>query len=179
MAGLRETLRKGHFVNDDLAIEVIKRARFDQFKDNQFLLLDGMPRTVEQAEMLEGHLTVDVVFNFLTRDDILVEKLMGRRICPLCNRNYNHAHIDRDGYYMKALMPEKSPDHCGSCGNGDDVPLIIRDDDKESIILERQEIYKQKTEPILDYYRARPGTTVIDCDPKRGVDDFPMIKKLV
>jgi adenylate kinase len=176
---LRETLSKGHFVSDELAIEVIKQARFGEFKDTEFLMLDGMPRTVEQAEMMEGHLSVDVVFNFLTREDILLEKLMGRRICPLCNRNYNCAHIDRDGYYMKALLPEKSPEHCGSCGNGDDVPLIMRDDDKESIILERMEIYKQKTEPILDYYRARSETRVIDFDPKKGVDDFPKIKEML
>ena len=86
--------------------------------------------------MLESttNISVDLIFNFVTLDDILVEKLMGRRVCPLCNRNYNVAHIDRDGYFMKALLPDKSPHHCDDCEN---VHLVIRDDDKENIIRER------------------------------------------
>ena len=100
---------------------------------------------------------------------------MGRRVCPICNTNYNVAHIDRDGYYMKALLPKKSPHHC----DHDGAHLVIRDDDKENIILERMEIYKEKTEPILDYYRGKSETIVIDFEPKRGVDDFPKMKEVL
>ena len=57
--------------------------------------------------------------------------------------------------------------------------MVIRDDDKESIIRERMEIYMQKTEPILDFYRKGNVTKVIDLDPKRGVDDFPLVKCLL
>ena len=59
------------------------------------------------------------------------------------------------------------------------MKLVIRDDDKESIIRERMEIYMQKTEPILDFYRNGTVTKVIDLDPKRGVDDFPLVKSLL
>mgnify|MGYP000999471039 CR=1 FL=1 len=100
---------------------------------------------------------------------------MGRRVCPVCNTNYNVAHIDRDGYYMKALLPEKNPRQC----DHDGTPLVIRDDDKESIIKERMEIYKQKTEPILDFYKHKEDTLVVDFEPKRGVDDFHLMKDLL
>jgi len=63
-----------------------------------------------------------------------MEKLMGRRVCPNCNRNYNVAHIDRDGYFMKALLPTKKLNYCDDCP---DIHLVIRDDDKENIIAER------------------------------------------
>ena len=133
-------------------------------------MLDGMPRTITQAKLLtENDISVDLVFNFYANESIIIEKLMGRRICPCCNRNYNVAHVDRDGYYMKAILPNKKSTECDDC-NG--VKLVIRDDDKESIISERLQIYKQKTEPILDYYRGT-NTTVIDFEAKRGVDDFP------
>ena len=85
---------------------------------------------------------------------------MGRRMCPSCNRNYNLTHIERDGYYMRAILPTKKVTHCDAC----EVPLVVRDDDKESIINERHELYMEKTLPILDYYRQR--TTVVDIEAK-------------
>mmetsp|Transcript_38850 Transcript_38850/g.50864 ORF Transcript_38850/g.50864 Transcript_38850/m.50864 type:complete len:136 (+) Transcript_38850:274-681(+) len=134
-----------------MAIEVIKRAREVEHEETPVLILDGMPRTVKQAEMLaQGSIRVDLVFNFINRDDILLEKLMGRRVCPQCNRNYNVTAIDRDGYFMKALLPEKDPKKCDDCS---DSSLVVRDDDKENIIKERMEIYREKTEPILDFYK--------------------------
>ena len=84
---------------------------------------------------------IDLILNFVNRFDILLEKLMGRRVCPVCNRNYNTAAIDRDGYFLKPMLPKKSLHHCEDCGDGKSVHLVIRDDDKESIITERMEIY--------------------------------------
>lgn len=99
------------------------------------MLLDGMPRTVAQAKLLPAsNINVDIVFNFFAQDSIIMEKLMGRRVCPNCNRNYNVAHIDRDGYFMKALLPTKKLNYCDDCP---DIHLVIRDDDKENIISER------------------------------------------
>ena len=141
------------------------------------LILDGMPRTVVQAEMLhEKGISVDLIINFTNRPDILLEKLMGRRVCTQCNRNYNVAHIDRDGYLMKALLPKGDPKKCDDCT---DSLLVVRDDDKESIIMERMEIFRTKTEPILDFYKDNTDTIVIDFEVKRGFDDFPQMKKLL
>lgn len=121
--------------------------------------------------MLAGHnIGIDLIFNFMNRDDILLEKLMGRRVCPQCNRNYNITNIDRDGYFMKPLLPKKDPKKCDDC---EVVSLVVRDDDKENIIRERMEIYREKTEPILDFYKSQPKTKIIHFEAKRGVDDFP------
>ena len=123
-----------------------------------------MPRTVAQAKMLDtSGIHVDLIFNFTNRPDILLEKLMGRRVCTQCNRNYNVAHIDRDGYYMKALLPKGDPKKCDDCT---DSNLVVRDDDKENIITERMEIYRTKTEPILDFYKQNTDTIVIDFEAK-------------
>ena len=121
-------------------------------------------------------ISIDLIFNFTNRPDILLEKLMGRRVCTQCNRNYNVAHIDRDGYFMKALLPKGDPKKCDDCT---DSSLVVRDDDKESIITERMEIYRTKTEPILDFYKDNTDTIVIDFEAKRGVDDFPKMKQLL
>ena len=135
IANLRDTLRRGHFVSDEMAIEVIKRARTMQHRETPVLILDGMPRTLQQAQMLADHdIKIDLVFNFMNRPDILLEKLMGRRVCPNCGRNYNVTEIDRDGYYMKPLLPKGDPTICDDCPG---VKLVVRDDDKENIILER------------------------------------------
>ncbi len=101
---------------------------------------------------------------------------MGRRVCPSCGTNYNVADIDRDGYKMGPLLPKKDP-HC--CDNCRGVKLVVRDDDKENIIMERLEIYKKKTEPILDFYRGKNGTVVLDFEAKKGVDDFPELKQIL
>lgn len=140
------------------------------------MIFDGVPRTLHQAEMMRKFMKIDLVINFFNRDDILLEKLMSRRVCPSCNKNYNIANINRDGYVMKPLLPKKDVSKCDPCG----VPLVIRDDDKESIIRERMHIYHQQTEPILHFYKSIPNETkVIDFEAKRGVDDYPDIKQIL
>ena len=94
-----------------------------------------MPRTINQAVKLRDIIHIDFVFNFFNRDEILVQKLMGRRVCPNCNKNYNVADINTpDGYVMSPLLPKKDVSKCDDCGN---VKLVVRDDDKESIIRDR------------------------------------------
>jgi len=90
------------------------------------LILDGVPRTVTQAKLLQDFMQIDLIVNFFNRDDILMEKMMGRRVCPVCNKNFNIAEIDRDGYVMGALLPDgPDPTVCDEDG----AKLIIREDD--------------------------------------------------
>jgi adenylate kinase len=124
----------------------------------------------------EYNINIDIVFNFFNTDSILIEKLMGRRVCPNCNRNYNVANIDRDGYKMKPLLPKIKSTHCDDCPT---IHLVVRDDDKENIIKERLEIYKTKTEPILDFYRGKKETVVLDFEAKKGVEDFPELRDIL
>jgi adenylate kinase len=120
--------------------------------------------------------SIDLVVNFLLREEILVAKLMGRRICPSCNNNYNVTDINTsDGYVMKPLLPKKDIHKCDRCN----VKLIIRDDDKESTIRDRMKVYKDQTEPILKFYKEKTKVKVIDFEAKKGVDDYPKIKEIV
>ena len=134
ISGLRETLKSGKFVDDDLVMQVLQRARYQTFKDQKFVLFDGVPRTIKQAEMMQREMPIDFVLNFITPNDIILEKLMGRRVCPTCDRNYNVAAIDRDGYFMKPLLPKLSACHCEECGDGKTVKLVLRDDDKAETV---------------------------------------------
>ena len=79
---------------------------------------------------------------------------------------------------MKPLLPNKNASCCDDCAG---VKLVVRDDDKESVIRERLQLYKDKTQPILDYYikNAREETRVIDFEAKKGVGDYPAIKTLL
>ena len=102
---------------------------------------------------------------------------MGRRVCPSCGKNYNVAEINTpDGYVMKPLLPKKDNMYCDECPK---VKLVVRDDDKESIIKERLEIYKKQTEPILEFYKKNKDTKMIDFEAKKGVQDYPEVKKIV
>ena len=93
--------------------------------------------------MIDGFMKIDLVVNFFNRDEILIQKLMGRRVCPACGKNYNIADINTpDGYKMHPLLPKKDIHKCDNCH---DVKLIVRDDDKESIIKDRLDLYKKKT----------------------------------
>jgi adenylate kinase len=76
---------------------------------------------------------------------------------------------------MKPLLPKKKVDECDNCPG---VKLVVRDDDKESIIRDRLEVYKKQTEPILDFYKleCKNETKVIDFEAKKGVNDYPAIK---
>jgi len=122
---------------------------------------------------------MDLVINLLNREEVLIEKLVSRRICPSCDKNFNTANIHtEDGYIMKPLLPKGSDLmmdglECDSCKG---VKLVQRDDDKEHIIKGRLMVYDKQTRPILDFMKQR--TQVIEYETKRGVEDYPKIKQL-
>merc|ERR1719354_950631 len=95
------------------------------------VIFDGIPRTVKQVELLENEfdLSNHLLVNVILREDILIEKLLGRRVCSGCGQNFNICSIHKDGYEMEPLLPDKN-NMCDGCeGN-----IITRADDKESII---------------------------------------------
>eukprot|EP00347_Sterkiella_histriomuscorum_P016879 403351496 len=177
LKSVKNILRSGKLVDDQTVIDVIKNIKQSKKYDKHTgMIFDGVPRTLHQAEMIRKFMKIDLVINFYNREDILLEKLMSRRVCPSCGKNYNIANINRDGYKMHPLLPKKDASKCDPC----EIPLVIRDDDKESIIKDRMEVYRQQTEPIINYYKSLPNETrVIDFEAKRGVEDYPEIKKLL
>ena len=131
----KEYMDQGQLVPDEVVIGIVK----DRLADPDCLkgyILDGFPRTVEQAKALSTFAKIDVAINLDVPDDVLVKRLSGRRVCPLCGAPY---HVDR-------LNGE-------TVCRADGTPLIQRDDDKAETVLNRLAVYHQKTAPLIDHYR--------------------------
>jgi len=145
-------ISKGELVPDNIVIEVVKQ---ELSKKGNFIL-DGFPRTIEQAKALEEIAKIDAIILIKAHDEILIEKVCARRICsnPKCDGNYNIANIKRvvEGieYELPPLLPKKDM-VCDKCGS----PLIQRADDKPEIVRERIEIYKKQTMPLIQFYREK------------------------
>lgn len=146
-------LASGQLVPDEIVIEVLKE-RLEKEDAKNGVILDGYPRTVEQAKNLEKLLKIDAIINIIAPEELLVEKISARRICknPKCDEIYNIANIKRTINGIKYVLPPVLPKKtgiCDKCGN----ELYQRDDDKPEIIKQRLEIYKKQSEPVLDYYK--------------------------
>lgn len=134
----------GKLVPDELIIRVIMD-RLDSGEADDGFLLDGFPRTVGQAEALEGaldergrSLTASLLIE--APDEEVVRRLSGRRVC---SKNGHVYHVDFD--------PPKNPEVCDQDGSR----LIQRDDDKPETIKKRLEVYHEQTEPLIDWYDER------------------------
>ncbi len=144
---------KGQLVPSELVIGMI-RERVAENDCTGGYLLDGFPRTVEQAEKLEsmvganGH-AVDHVVALEVEEDKVVERLSGRRSCPECGRLY---HV--------SFQPPRSDGICDDCG----AELMIRDDDREETIRKRLEVYRRQTAPLLDFYEKAAILRIVDGD---------------
>ena len=126
----------GQLVPDEVVIAIVKE-RLAETDCAKGYILDGFPRTVEQAKALGGFAKIDAVVNLEVADEALVKRLSGRRVCPKCGAPY---HVDR-------LQGE-------SACKADGTLLIQRDDDKAETVLNRLQVYHQKTAPLIDYYQA-------------------------
>lgn len=131
----KEYMDQGQLVPDEVVIGIVKDRLADPNCQKGYIL-DGFPRTVEQAKALSTFAKIDVAINLDVPDDVLVKRLSGRRVCPLCGAPY---HVDR-------LNGE-------TVCRADGTPLIQRDDDKAETVLNRLAVYHQKTAPLIDHYR--------------------------
>ena len=127
----------GKLVPDAIVIGIIKdRLAQDDCKDG--FILDGFPRTVAQAEALDGMgVEIDFVLNIEVSDEDIERRMTGRRICSDCGASYHLIY-----------KPSKTPDVCDRCGKA----LTIRSDDKPETVRERLHVYHEQTEPLKDYY---------------------------
>jgi len=145
----KEFMNEGKLVSDEIVIEVLKQKIYSTDCENGFIL-DGFPRTIEQAKALQEITDIDLVLNLNLPEDILIEKICARRVCENCGDIYNIADINRSGVKMPPMNP-KQEGICDKC-NG---KLIQRDDDNEIIVKERLEIYKKQTKPLIDFYKEK------------------------
>jgi adenylate kinase len=163
---MAEIVNSGQLLPDGM----ILRALDDQFHSaaasgvDKFLL-DGFPRSVPQAAALEEIADVQLALNLDLREEVLVEKCMGRRLCSKCGKNYNIADINlaagngRPAIIMPPLSP---PPEC-------DPFMEQRSDDTEETILRRLEVYNSGAKPVEDFYRSRG--TLVDFEITAGIPE--------
>ncbi|KAL0918386.1 hypothetical protein M5K25_010391 [Dendrobium thyrsiflorum] len=149
---LAEIVNKGKLLPDEVIIDLLsKRLESGEAKGESGFILDGFPRTIRQAEILEGVMDIDLVVNLKLREEVLIEKCLGRRICNECGKNFNIASINlkgengRPGISMAPLPP---PPQCAS-------KLITRADDTEDVVKERLRVYHELSQPVEEFYRSR------------------------
>lgn len=146
-------MHSGQLVPDDVVIGIVE----ERLKGGDCVggwILDGFPRTLQQAyaldRMLEGIKTsIDYVLNLEVEEEAVIKRLSGRRHCESCQNTY---HI----YFN---MPKKDG-VCDSCGGR----LVQRSDDREDIVRERLRVYKERTEPLVNYYKGHGILRKIDAD---------------
>lgn len=148
---IRAIINEGRLVPDELTMKIVDE-RISQPDCADGYVLDGFPRTLSQAAALDALLaerdeSVDVAIELCVDDDEVVRRLTARRSCPDCGRIYN-----------LAFSPPQIDEKCDVCSTA----LIQREDDTESIIRERLNVYHDQTESILDYYRKQGLLRVID-----------------
>lgn len=131
---------RGELVPDSMVVEMVKeRIKNDDCKNGY--ILDGFPRTLSQAEIMDRlPIKVDLVLEIHVDEEIIVERLSGRRECEKCGATY-HIHDN----------PPQKEGVCDKCG----MPLTRREDDVPEIIRNRIKVYSEQTEPLKDYYQAK------------------------
>lgn len=149
---LAEIVNHGKLVSDEIIISLLsKRLEVGEANGESGFILDGFPRTVRQAEILDDVADIDLVVNLKLPESVLIEKCLGRRICSECGKNYNVASINvkgengKPGITMEPLLP---PPECA-------IKLITRTDDTEAVVKERLRVYNDKSQPVEDYYRVQ------------------------
>ena len=140
-------MAQGNLVPDEITVPMVK-SRLLQPDAQEGFILDGFPRTLQQAEALDEMLSemgkkVELVINLETPREEIIDRMMTRRVCtnPNCKETYN-----------TKLHPPKVEGICDKCGS----PLKQRDDDKDPKAIERRlEIYEEKTSPLIDFYKQK------------------------
>lgn len=136
---VKSIVESGALVPDSLVIELLKN-RIAQDDCKNGFLLDGFPRTIPQAEALEGICAVDAVVEIHVPDTAIVNRMSGRRTCPTCGATF---HVESN--------PPKKEGVCDLCG----AALTIRADDREEVVRDRLRVYHEQTEPLIAYYTER------------------------
>lgn len=150
----------GTLVPDEVITEILKKRLAAELSKG--FILEGYPRTVNQAKMLEKITKVDAVVNLNVPDSVIVDRLSARLQCKTCGAVYNE----------KTMKPKISG-KCDKCGG----ELFRRVDDQPEVIRERLRVYREASEPVIDFYRTRSLLKDIrnddpNVDPEKVVDQI-------
>lgn len=147
----KKYMDEGQLVPDELTVRLL----LDRVKDDDCskgYVLDGFPRTIPQAEVLDSELTklnekVDYAIDVDVPDENIVKRMSGRRACLKCGATY----------HLEYLKPEKDG-ICDKCGS----ELVLRDDDKPETVNKRLKVYHEQTQPLIDYYSKKQILHTVD-----------------
>jgi adenylate kinase len=135
---IEHILAKGHLVDDEITVKVLKK-ELKKMDLKRGVIIDGFPRTLHQAKMLEHIMPIDHVFNISLSEQEVLSRITNRRTCK-CGATY---HIKYN--------PPKKEGLCDKCGR----KLFVRDDSKPSSVKNRIRVYKNKTEKLIEYYKEK------------------------
>ena len=136
----KQYMDEGALVPDELILGIVADRVAQSDCANGFIL-DGVPRTIAQAEAIETMgIRIDKVLELSVADDVIVERMSGRRVCEKCGASY---HIVNKKSKVEGV--------CDLCGG----KTVIRKDDQPATVLDRLKAYHEQTEPLVDFYRTR------------------------
>lgn len=149
---IKAIIDAGNFVADDIMVKMIKN-RIAQADCKNGFILDGFPRTVEQAKaldamLLENGIGLSAVIELRVDIDALIERVTGRFSCKECGTPYHDT-----------MKPTKIAGECDICGS---TEFVRRDDDNEESLRTRLDAYEKKTAPVLPYYQEQGMLSVVD-----------------
>lgn len=156
-------VEKGLLVPDDIVIEVLKK-RLSKVPKGKGVILDGFPRTLEQANILEEITKIDVIILLLVPDWVIIERLSSRRICRNCGTVYN----------LRFLKP-KVEGVCDKCGG----QLYQRSDDNPEVIKQRLQVYQNQTSPLLHYFKENKVPFVVANTTTLETPPDPMVEEII
>jgi len=155
-------VNKGVLVPDEITIEILKK-RISEPNSQKGFILDGYPRTIEQAKALEMIAKIDAVIRIIVPEWIIIERLSNRRICSNCGEVYN----------LRYLKP-KIEGVCDKCGG----QLYQREDDKPEVIKERLKVYEKQTQPLIEYYKKKIPVIEVET-PRIETPPETIIEKMI
>ena len=147
----KEYMDQGKLVPDELTVRILLDRVAQEDCKNGYVL-DGFPRTIPQAEVLDSELAklgtgVDYAINVEVPDDNIIGRMSGRRSCLKCGATY---HL--------SFLPSKKEGICDNCGS----ELVLRDDDKPETVKKRLDVYHEQTQPLIDFYNNKGVLKEVD-----------------
>ena len=153
----------GKLVPDDVIIGILAEALKGPACAAGFIL-DGVPRTIPQAQAMEEQgVDIDVALNLDVPDETIVARMSGRRVCPACGATYHVVNA-----------PPQKEGVCDKCG----AALIVREDDKPETVLDRLRTYHEQTEPLIAFYRERGKLKTVENRPSIQENTAEIMKAL-
>ena len=154
---IKDLIDNGKYVPDDITIRIVEE-KIESLKDGY--ILDGFPRTIPQAEALKGFSDINYVVYINVSKKTLVKRLSSRLMCA-CGESYN-----------KITKLPKVKNKCDKCGKD----LYQREDEKPEVVAERLKVYKEKTKPLLKFYKE----VLLKIDGEPDIPEvFEQIKKVL